>query len=308
MRYSIIITAWKEPETIKETFTRILDEKWGNSLENMEIVLVSPDEETYFAALEIVQKYGFQNFIYAQDSNKGKPAALNLAVSKANGAILILTDGDVILGKNSLRPLIEGFSDNTIGGVTGRPVSLDSKNDIFGYWGNLLAEGAHVKRARSFEKKGFYFMSGYLCAIRKYEGLKFPEDTLVDDAWISVELIKRDMKIAYSSNSLVYIKYPRNFSDWIKQKKRSLGGYTQLKESQKEAFANYEVLQSQNRNIINEIKYTFFPFQYASNLKEFFYSLALFPARLYLWLVIFYEQKVKKKSFKETWVRIESTK
>ncbi len=301
MKYSLIITAWKEPETVKENLKLVLDPSYNNNLSDLEIIIACPDEETIIAAKETVQKYNFKNLVHVKDLQEGKPAALNLAINTSKGKILIFTDGDVVIDSDCLPNLISKFeNDIELGIVTGRPISADSKSNMFGYFGNLLADAAHEKRKAKFSKGNFYFVSGYLYAVRKINILHFPEDLLVDDAWVTLKYVEEGYKVGYAPEAKVKVKYPKNLKDWIKQKKRSIGGYNDIK-FQSEKF-NVE------RNIKEELKFVFFPLTYFSNSKELFFSLALYPIRLWLWLIIFWERYINKKSFREQWVRVESTK
>jgi cellulose synthase/poly-beta-1,6-N-acetylglucosamine synthase-like glycosyltransferase len=304
MNCTLVITAWKEPVTVRQNLEMILNPINGNLLTDFEIVLASPDEETKNAALEIINLYNFKKFIYIRDPQKGKPTAVNMAMKSANGEIIICTDGDVVLEKNALPELVKKFIDPKVGLVTGRPVSSDSKETMFGYFGNLLADVADKKRKKEFDGGSFYFVSGYLYAMRKLANLEIPADCLVDDAWITLQFIKRDFKIAYSEGSKVLIKYPTNMKEWLNQKKRSMGGYRQLSAINAELPAGSR----KSRSIFEELKFVLFPLSYASSIKELIYSICLYPARLWLWIAIWWERYVHKKNFEETWSRIESTK
>jgi biofilm PGA synthesis N-glycosyltransferase PgaC len=307
MKYSLIITAWKEPDTVARTISNVLDLENLNLLPEMEIVLATPDEDTKIAAENIIKKYNFKDFLYVRDPHKGKPFALNLALEKASGEILIMTDGDVIIQKNALKPLVAKLDDTKIGAVTSRPVSADSRNSLFGYFGHLLADVAHKRRSEIFASGGFYFVSGYLYAMKNLK-VKFPEDSLSDDAWITLKILDLGYKVSYSPESTVAITYPKNFQDWIKQKRRSLGGYTSLKSYQDEVIKKVGANKSLNRKFTTELSYIFFPITYAKNPKELVYSLFLYPARLWLWIEIWWSIKIKKKTIEQIWQRVESTK
>jgi hypothetical protein len=112
------------------------------------------------------------------------------------------------------------------------------------------------------------------------------------------------MKVAYAPSAKVAVKYPKNMGEWIKQKKRSMGGYSQLRDLN----AQLPAKNRKTRSVVEELKFVLFPITYARSIKELFYSLALYPARMWLWFVIWWERHVHKKSFNETWKRIESTK
>ena len=125
---SIIITAYKEPLTIGKAIESIIK----NELKNFEIIVIAPDKET----LDVTERYSkkYKNIKLIQDSQEGKPAALNLAVSKAKGDILILTDGDVYVAEDSLKPLIKALENKEIGAVSGNPTPLNPADNQLGYW------------------------------------------------------------------------------------------------------------------------------------------------------------------------------
>jgi poly-beta-1,6-N-acetyl-D-glucosamine synthase len=289
---SIIITSYKEPATIGKAILSIVKQKISDS----EIIVVAPDNET----LDEARKYSHShsNLKLLKDKGKGKPAALNLAVSKAKGDILVLTDGDVYAGEKSLSYLLEPFKDSKIGAVSGSPVSLNSKNNKFGYWAYLLTNIADEIRKDSIKRNKQFFCSGYLFAIRKHLFPKLPENLLSEDGFISLKVYEKGYKIAYASQSKVYVKYPDNFSDWIKQKKRSAGGYNQIK----------QISGVEMRSFKTESFGAFRFFKYISSPAEFFWLALLFFSRLYLWLVIYKDINLSKKTHKQIWQRVESTK
>ena len=137
---SIIITSFNEPNlemVIKSVLTQKINYEH-------EIMVVAPDKN----AQNLAKKYKIK---YFKDKGKGKSSAINLLLKKIKSKILILTDGDVYLEKNSINEILELFKDNKIGCVSGRPVSINSKNTKFGYWSHLLTDaGAHRIRKLLF--------------------------------------------------------------------------------------------------------------------------------------------------------------
>jgi cellulose synthase/poly-beta-1,6-N-acetylglucosamine synthase-like glycosyltransferase len=292
---STIITAYKEEKSIGKTLDNILLE----NIKNHEIIVSCPDQPT----ANVVKKYQkkHKNIKLIKDPGQGKPVALNLIFKKAKGDILVLTDGDVYINKNAIKNLVECFKDKKVGAVTGRPISTNSRNNILGYWSHLLTDvGAHETRKKLASQNKFLVCSGYLYAIRKRLIKEIPKNSLSDDAVISSMIAEQGYKITYSPKSKVYVKYPTTFEDWIKQKKRSTGGYLQLKELSK---SNITM-----RSFSKEASGIFRVFSYAKSPKEFFWTKLLILARIYLWIRIFIDLKIKKESFKKTWKRVETTK
>ena len=310
---SIIITSWKEPKTIGKCIKCIVDRKYSGLNEDFEVIQVSPDKETLEAGLHTAKKLHLNNkeFIQIQDPRKGKPSALKLAFKKARGDIWILTDGDTYFEKNAVKYLLEPFKNSKVGGVSGRPAAMNKKNSMFGYWGHLLSDAAHHRRIITMNKKEsnyylsnqeFFPMSGYIMAVRNFN-FDIPPNVLSDDAYLSYSIRNIGKEIAYAPLAKCYVKYPTNLKDYYKQKVRSLGGFIQLKE--------FGVFQKdkQSRSFLIELKYASFVLKYATNFKEFIWSLTLFPVRLITWIKIFWERVILKKDMPKTgWERIQSTK
>lgn len=322
MKISFLITAFREEKTIEHVISCLVNPAFSGVQKDYELILACPDEETKNVAEEKVNELKIgDRYKFIKDPGKGKPAALNLILAEANGDILIFTDGDVYFGEKSVKALIEPFKNDKVALVTGRPKSEDTKENMMGYFGHLLSDAAHHKRSlelldnpqgntKSFiPKTGFFPVSGYIYAARKsiLEEIKefpniFPENALVDDAYISYLIHNKRYKIGYAPEATAFVKYPTNLSDYFKQKKRSTGGYVQLWE--------YGVVkkETKTRSLRKELEYFWFPIKYASNLKELIWSFLLYPIRLWLWVMIFWERRVVKKDFVKTWVRVESTK
>jgi len=292
MKTSVIITSFKEPKTIRRAIIAILPQLELND----ELIVVAPDNETLNAAREISKKDNRVKLL--KDKGNGKSAAMNLATKKAKGEILIWTDGDIYIKNNSVRELKYTFKNKKIGAVTGRPVSIDNRNNKLGYWGHVLADMAHEQRLKQSIKNKFLFCSGYLFAIRKKLMPRLPEQLLSEDGYISYLVYKKGYRIDYEPKAIAYITYPKNFKDWIKQKKRSVGGYNQIA----------RLLNVKIRSFGKESSNFWKLFKYVRNLKELLWLGELFIARIYLWAVIYWDINIKKKKRQELWERVESTK
>jgi cellulose synthase/poly-beta-1,6-N-acetylglucosamine synthase-like glycosyltransferase len=276
---------------------------------DLEILVSIPDEPTFAAIKETANQLNlgdklFRSPLSLDGKIYGKPSELNELMKMAKGDFWVFADGDTYFGESPIPKLLSKFDQNNeIIAVSGRPVSADQKDNIMSYFGHLLADAAHARRQQieTREKYNFFPVSGYLFAMKK-SNYQLPADALADDAYLSYKILNDQKKIAYCPEALVYVKYATNLADFYKQKKRSAGGFVQLKKY--DLFKKYP----QTRSFWQEASWFWFPIIYAKSVKEFFWSLALYPVRVWLWVMIFWEQKVLKKDFKSTWQRIESTK
>ena len=227
--------------------------------------------------------------------------ALNLLFDEVESDILILTDGDVWISDNALEEIVNLFQDPEIGCVTGRPVPVEGRDTMFGYWANFLFQSAHKLRKRAFLKDDFLECSGYLFAHRQNKSVKIPLDT-AEDAVIPYYFWEKGFRIGYAEKAEVYVTNVNNLRDWIKQKVRTskahetLGKYVDTKTTPRvksfktEAGGVYDVL------------------NYPRNIKEMSWSALLALSRLYMWGLVFYNARIKKFKSVDNWERIESTK
>jgi len=291
-KITILIVAFKEPKTIGRAIESFLNQ---NIKEKYELVVSAPDKETQ----EVVKKY--KKIKLLKDPGKGKSYALNLALKKIKGSIIILTDGDVYVSENSVNEVIEKFRDSKIGCVTGRPVPMEDKSTKYGYWANILFYSAHRLRKILQQEGKFFQCSGYLYAFRNNVITSFPLD-VADDAIIPHLFSSKGYKIAYAEKAFVFVKNVNNWKDWANQKVRTsksherIDKYIDTKQSPK------------TKTFFNELKGIFFILSHPQNIRESFWTLQLIFARLYMWIKVFLDVHIKKRYYNDNWGRVESTK
>jgi len=285
---SIIITSFNEPK-LERAIKSILEQKINYKYD---IIVVAPDKE----AEKLTKKYKIK---YFKDPGRGKSYALNLLLKKIKSEILILTDGDVCLAKNSINEIMKLFDDKVIGVVSGKPVSEESKDNKWGYFANLLFYGAHKIRKKLFLQGKFLECSGYLFAFRNIIR-EFPLD-VPEDAIIPYIFHFKGYKTGYAEKAFVYVKNPNNFKDWIKQKKRTAKAH--------EALTKYYPNFPRVKSFWNEARLGFFwALSYPQTVKEMYWTILLIFYRLYLWTITLTESKLFKKDYKDAWERVQSTK
>jgi len=292
---SIIITSYKEPKTIGKAVEHFLQQK----IKDCEIIVSAPDEQTLDVVRKIKKQKKNKEIKIIKDPGKGKPAALNLCFKKAKGDFLVLTDGDVFVSKNSAKYLIGGLKDKDIGAVSGRVISINNKDNMFGYWAFILTESFHIFRLRQSKEKDNILCSGYLYAIKKNLINKIPEKVLADDAFISHAIIQQDYRTVYEPLAKVYVKYPENLIDWIKQKKRTAGRYYQLSKK-------FKI--KKTTSFIDEIISAFRSLKFIRSVKHVFWFFLLIVMKLYIWFRVFFDFRLWKRNFERVWQRVESTK
>jgi cellulose synthase/poly-beta-1,6-N-acetylglucosamine synthase-like glycosyltransferase len=283
---NIIITSYGEPESTLRCIDSFFNQKIK---EKYKITVIDPFPEI---ERKIKNKYrGKINFFL--DPGEGKSYALNLFLEKIHSddknEIIIFTDGDVHVSENSVQEILNSFKDEKVGCVTGKPVCLDEKNKLFGFWSHLVFDGIHKVRTKLSQEEDFMECSGYLFAIRNGILRGFPLE-VSEDGIIPYLFWKAGYKIKYVPAAEVYILNNYNWKKWKKQKIRNIKGHE-----------NYNIVAPEmprTKSFVNEIKEgTFFALKYPKNIKEGYWTALLFAARLYIYLNAFYDIKFRKKKY-----------
>jgi cellulose synthase/poly-beta-1,6-N-acetylglucosamine synthase-like glycosyltransferase len=289
---SIIITSFREPHTIGKAIEAIL----GEHLKDYEIIITAPDNET----LNVAKRYSKKGPVaLIKDRGEGKPAALSKAFKEAKGSILVLTDGDVHIRSGSLRHLLAPFISSSIGAVSARVKSTNSKNSLFGYWAYVLTEVFHKSRMHDITKNKPILCSGYLYAVRSNLVRKIPSDILADDAFISYNVIEKGYKICYEPRAEVYVRYPTTLPDWIRQKKRTAGRFYQLEKI-------FHL--SKTRSFLDELTIGLRSLALIGNIREGVSLLLLGCMKMYIWSRVFLDVRLWNRHYKNVWERVNTTK
>lgn len=292
---SIVIPAFNEPG-IRKAIEAILNQ---DIKEDYELIVSAPDGETESIVNSF--KKSHSNIIYHKDERKGKVHALNEVFSICKGRIIIITDGDVYVSDGAINKITEAFDDNKVGCVSGRPVTLNSRNSMLGYWSHLLYDAAHNVRSNPL-KKDFIETSGYLFAFLNNGIIKELPPDVAEDSITPYYFYKKGYAIRYVPAAEVYVKNPTNLKEFIKQRERTNASHNNL--------GHYAPDMPRVKTFWNEVRIgTFFALRYPKNIKEFAWTIALFFIRFYSWLLLFLNKLISNKAvYRDDWERIESTK
>lgn len=293
--FTAIITSRHEETTLGHALDALLGQRGAVP---DEILVICPDGPS----AEVVGRYAAQypGVRLVRDQGVGKPAALNLGLPQARHDIVVLTDGDVYVAADALSALIAPLREPAVGAVSGRPVSLNDRGTLLGYWSHVLVEaGAHRLRLRRTAQGLPIECSGYLYAFRRRLVDHVPEEVLSDDGYISMQVWSQGYRIGYAPEARVYVRFPTTFQDWLRQKIRGVAGYYQP------YLKNRPVM----RSFWNEAAFGLWnTLSFARTPREVLWTLLLLVARVYVWFRGWLDVRLRPKSFQQLWERVESTK
>ena len=226
---SILIAAYNEQEVIKEKVMSIINSNFPSS--KIEIIIGSDcsTDNTNEIISELAKNYSFLNVkIFTERS--GKSAVVNKLVKEAKNEIIILTDANIIFSKNTIHSLIRHFKDSEIGLVDSNMVNIGIKKS-----GISLQEKIYISSEVKFkhaESKLWGMLMGPFggCfAIRKSLFIPIPENFMVDDFFVCMNILKNGNLAINDLDAVVYEDVSNQISEEFRRKRRiSMGNFINL--------------------------------------------------------------------------------
>ena len=226
---SILIAAYNEQEVIKEKVMSIINSNFSSS--KMEIIIGSDcsTDNTNEIISELAKNHSFLNAkIFTERS--GKSAIVNKLVKQAKNEILILTDANIIFSKNTIQSLIRHFKNSKIGLVDSNMVNVGIKKS-----GISLQEKTYISSEVKFkhaESKLWGMLMGPFggCfAIRKSLFIPIPENFMVDDFFVCMNILKNGNLAINDLDAVVYEDVSNQISEEFRRKRRiSMGNFINL--------------------------------------------------------------------------------
>ena len=226
---SILIAAYNEQEVIKEKVMSIINSNFSSS--KMEIIIGSDcsTDNTNEIISELAKNHSFLNAkIFTERS--GKSAIVNKLVKQAKNEILILTDANIIFSKNTIQSLIRHFKNSKIGLVDSNMVNIGIKKS-----GISLQEKTYISSEVKFKHAESKLLGmlmgpfGGCFAIRKSLFIPIPENYMVDDFLVCMNILKNGNLAINDLDAVVYEDVSNQISEEFRRKRRiSMGNFINL--------------------------------------------------------------------------------
>jgi len=176
----------------------------------------------------VIDKVNNDKVTYIEYSNnKGKSHALNIGLQEVKTELVAFADVRQLFNDQALKNLVMNFSDKKIGAVSGNLEILKDdqniENDPGLYW-------KYEKWIRENESKlnSMLGVSGAIYMARHALIPEVPEDTLLDDMYTPMHMIKNGFKIKFESLAIAYDSSSASTAEEFHRKVRTLAGNFQL--------------------------------------------------------------------------------
>ena len=219
---SVLVPAHNEAAVIDRTIESLL------ALRPAPLEIIVIDDGSSDGTAAIASRYPVRVLHQAQ---AGKAHAFNRGIAEASGEVILAMDADTIVAADLLRHLLPHFCEPTVVAVAGNVkvgnrkgllprlqaleyiVSLNLDRRAQAVMGTItVVPGA----AGAFRRSALDAIGGY------------PTDTLVEDADLTMALLRTGGKIRYESRAIAYTEAPQTFKDVLRQRRRWAYGTVQV--------------------------------------------------------------------------------
>ena len=275
---SLLIPAYNEADVIERKIQNSLALDYPK--DRLEIVVVSDGSTDQTA--ELASRLADDQHIRVFDfqPNCGKINALNSAVPRLRGEIVVFSDAPALLNPDSLRKLVSNFADPEVGAVSGKytvikadEVNIGESEDFYWKYETFLK----VQESKISSTLGGH---GHLHAIRKALYPFPPAGTINDDYVIPVSVLAKGYRAVYEPSAIVY-EEAHEMTGFRRRVRIMAGNLQQLREMKGlllplRPLPLFFLLSHKLARIL-------VPF---AMVAAFFGNLPLIRSRLYLWLFL----------------------
>lgn len=219
---SLIIATFNEEKVIAKKLRNTIELEYPK--DKLEILIV--DSGSTDKTREIVDDFSQRvktkvNIrLLTQKERLGKAAALNHALKHCNGAIVILSDADVLLEIDALTQIVSNFADRRIGAVSGIEVMMNPDQTRTTKAEQGYRSFYNMIRLGETNLDSVIMCESEFSAYRRELVTELPTATICDDMEITINVRKQGFKAIYDSDAKFYEYSPFRPRTRLKHKMR----------------------------------------------------------------------------------------
>jgi len=265
----LFVTAFNEKEYIKQKVENSFLLNYPK--EKIQYVWVTDGSDD--GTPELLKKYP-ELEVYHQTERRGKMHAMNRGMKFVKAPFVIFSDTNTLLNKNAVREIVKCFSSWKVGCVAGeKRIMEEAFENAAGAGEGLYWRFESWIKSMDSELNSAVGAAGELFAVRTELFEEVETDTILDDFIISLRIVQKGYKIAYSPAAYAQEKASLNVGEELKRKIRIAAGGIQT------------ILRM--KSLLNLFRYGTLSWQYISHkvLRWTITPLALFllfPVNLYI--------------------------
>jgi biofilm PGA synthesis N-glycosyltransferase PgaC len=220
---SVIIAARNEEANLPAKLENL--RQLGYPRELLEFVIASDGSTD--RTVDILREQASPFVAVILNESNGKANALNEAVKRATGELLVFLDARQSVEPNAVSELVSCFADPTVGAVSGElllETSEANSGDALGiYW--KIEKTVRKLESASGSVVG---VTGAIYAIRRELYTEIPTGTILDDVFVPMNVARRGRRVVFQPSAIAHDRLFSEKGKEFSRKVRTLTGNYQL--------------------------------------------------------------------------------
>src|SRR3989338_2601385 len=224
---TLTIPAYNEGKTILQTLTSLIQVNYPRNKYEIIVVNDGSTDNTPSLVRAFMNQHPQYHITFLHQKNKGKAAAINHALDRAQGSFFACVDADSTIDKEALLPMIHHFQDEKIGAVIS-VIKVKNMKNIYTRMQRIEYVISSFTRRLMASIQTLAMTPGVLSLYRT-EVLrkigKFSEQNMTEDFEIALRLKYHGYHILLEPKSVTYTTVPSTFSKLTQQRVRWFRGF-----------------------------------------------------------------------------------
>jgi cellulose synthase/poly-beta-1,6-N-acetylglucosamine synthase-like glycosyltransferase len=223
---SVVMVVRNEEAVLAEKLHNLLELDYP--AERLQIVVISDGSTDGTEAILREHAQNPQVHVVLNQLAGGKALGLNDGMNVVQGDIVVFTDARQWIERGAIRSLVENFADPAVGAVSGELMLGDPANGETGrgmglYW--RIEKQVRVLESSAGSVVG---ATGALYAVRRELVVKLPQDTILDDVFIPMNVARQRFRVLFDERARAWDTPDLGAQREFRRKVRTLTGNYQL--------------------------------------------------------------------------------
>ncbi|MDE3236195.1 MAG: glycosyltransferase family 2 protein [Bacteroidota bacterium] len=221
---TIIIPAFNEAQVIEEKINNVFAFDYPSHLMEVMVVTDGSTDNT----LNLLKKYPSVKVIH-DGNRKGKAAAINSAMRAVTTPFVVITDANTMADAQALHYMMRHFINAEVGAVASEKKIVMKQNDsgIAATGESLYWQYESFMKKTESEVNSTIAVAGELFSMRTSLFNSLDEQIILDDFFISVNILRQGFRVIYEPEALAVEKASVSLAEEAKRKIRIGAGAAQ---------------------------------------------------------------------------------
>ncbi len=214
---AVLVPAFNEAAGIERAVRSLA----GGDYPAHEVVVV--DDGSVDGTAEIVEGLGLPGVRVIRQANSGKAAALSAGLAATSAEVIVTVDGDTVFEPQTLRRLVEPFSDPAVGAAAGN-TKVGNRRGLLGQWQHIdYVIGFNLDRRLYDTLRCMPTVPGAVGAFRRgavEAAGGFTSATLAEDTDLTIAIGRAGWRVVYVEDARAWTETPATLSGLWRQRYR----------------------------------------------------------------------------------------